>query len=93
MPNIYWKYISFDKNGDKLLHIKIAKTIYCLLQSALLFYHKLWIDLHSKGFKINPYDLCVANKVVEQTQMTLIWHINDLKFFHLSLMEVTKFLG
>jgi hypothetical protein len=31
------------------------------------------------GFKVNPYDLCMANKVTEcGKQMTVIWHVDDL---------------
>ena len=44
------------------------------------------------GFKINPYDLCVANKTVNGTQMTVTWHVNDLKFSHKDPAEVSKFL-
>lgn len=39
-----------------------------MLQSALLFYKKLQGDLEEYGFEINPYDLCVANKVIKGHQ-------------------------
>ena len=34
------------------------------------------------GVKINPYDWCVANKTVNGKQMTVVWHVDDLKFSH-----------
>jgi len=42
------------------------------------------------GFEINPYDPCVANKMVNGTQMTIIWDIDDLMISHLSQDEITK---
>ena len=34
------------------------------------------------GFVINPYDPCVANKMVNGHQMTVCWHVDDLKVSH-----------
>jgi hypothetical protein len=35
------------------------------MKSALLFYRKLVADLLFLGFSINPYDLFVANKMID----------------------------
>ena len=35
------------------------------------------------GFVLNPYDLCVANRMVDGSQQTVCWHVNDLKVSHL----------
>jgi hypothetical protein len=42
------------------------------------------------GFEINPYDPCVANKMVNGTQMTIRWHVDDLMISHLSQDEIMK---
>ena len=34
------------------------------------------------GFKINEYDRCVTNKVINGKQCTIIWHVDDLKISH-----------
>jgi hypothetical protein len=34
------------------------------------------------GFEINPYDKCVANKVIEGTQYTVCWYVDDNKVSH-----------
>ena len=34
------------------------------------------------GFEINPYDTCVANKMVSGHQMTICWHEENLKVSH-----------
>jgi hypothetical protein len=44
------------------------------------------------GFEINPYDPCVANKVVNGTQMTVRWHVNDLMISHISRSEILEFV-
>ena len=33
-------------------------------------------------FEINPYDWCVANKTVGGKQITVVWHVDDLKISH-----------
>jgi hypothetical protein len=64
-PNLYRKYITVDRKGTAILYAKIKKSLHGLLRSALLFYKKLVADLESDGFVLNPYDLCMANKVVD----------------------------
>ena len=44
------------------------------------------------GFEINPYDPCVANKMINGSQMTVTWHVDDLKISHKESDEVTKFI-
>ncbi len=90
-PNLYRKYISVDAKGLAILYIKMQKAIYGLLRSTLLFYKKLVSDLESTGFKVNPYGPCIANKTVNGTQMTICWHVDDLKVSHVDPKEVMKF--
>jgi hypothetical protein len=90
-PNLYRKYISVDAKGLAILYVKMQKAIYGLLRSALLFYKKLVSDLESTGFKLNPYDPCVPNKTANGTQMTVCWHVDNLKVSHVDPKEVTKF--
>lgn len=35
--------------------------------------------METLGIEINPYDPCVANKIVEGNQMTVCWYVDDLK--------------
>ena len=60
------------------------------MQSALLFYRKLCSELEDHGFKVNPYDPCFANKMINGEQMTVTWHVDDLKLSHMDSNEVTK---
>ena len=89
-PALYREYITTDKKGEPILYVRMNKALYGLLKSSLDFYNKLRGDLEGKGFKINPYDPCVTNKMVNGKQMTVIWHVDDLKVSHVDPKENTK---
>ena len=63
-----------------------------MMKSALLFYCKLVADLTSLGFEINPYNPCVANKIINNKQMTICSHVDDLFIGHVDPTVVTSFL-
>ena len=42
------------------------------------------------GSGVNPYNPCVANKTRNESQMTVPWHVDDLKISHKESTEVTK---
>ena len=91
-PTLYRKFITTTSNGKSLLYVKIHKVLYGLLCSALLFYRNLVGDLEAEGFTINPYDPCVANKIINGKKMTIVWHVDDLKISYVNRFEVTKMI-
>ena len=34
------------------------------------------------GFEVNPYDRCVANRIVNENQQTICWYVDDNKLSH-----------
>ena len=38
--------------------------------------------MEAKGFELNPYDRCTANKMINGNQMTIVWHVDDVKASH-----------
>jgi hypothetical protein len=92
-PHIYRKYITLEANNHPILYVKLQKALYGCLRSALLFYKKLVGDLKSQGFELNPYDPCVANKVINGHQFTLAWHVDDIKMYHKDPEEVSKLIA
>ena len=50
------------------------------------------VDLQLQGFDLNPYDLCLVNKVVGGKQMAIVWHVNGLKMSHKDEKEVTQMI-
>jgi hypothetical protein len=89
--NLYQKYVTVDKRNMPILYVMIQKALYGLLHGALLFYKKLIGDLEGNGFMLNPYDPCVANKMINGVRMTVCWHVDDLKVSHVDPLEVTRF--
>ena len=70
----------------------LEKALYGMMKNALLFYYKLVADLRSIGFELNPYDPCIANKMVDEHQLTICWHVDDLLIGHKNPHTVTKIL-
>ena len=87
----YKEYMVYEK-GQPVLYTEVGMAIYGMLISALLFYNKLKADLERYGFEVNPYDPCVANKVVDGKQLMVTWHVDDLKVSHLQKKIVDQFL-
>ena len=48
--------------------------------------------LEAYGFKINPYDPCVANNIIGGKQLTVCWHVEDLKISCVDENEVKKMI-
>ena len=79
---LYEKHVVIEK-GEKVLYLQVLRPIYGMLESALLFYKKVVKDLKERGFTINPYDPCVANMMVNGKQLTVQWHVDDMKMSHM----------
>ena len=63
-----------------------------MLVSAMLFYHKVTKALLSYGFELNPYNPCVANKMVNGEQLTICWQVDYLKSSHIYPKANDEFL-
>jgi Reverse transcriptase (RNA-dependent DNA polymerase) len=79
--HIYKQFITTE-NGTQVVNLQVLKALYGCVKSAFL-----WFDLFSSvlcdmGFEINPYDSCVANKVINGSQCTVAWYVNDTKISH-----------
>ena len=72
------------KNGKEVMYVQLAKALYSTLQVALLFWKDLTRDLIQEGFELNPYDNCVANKQINGSQCTILWHVDGMKISHIS---------
>ena len=100
MPNIYLKFVITDGKGKTILYICLQKALYGMLKSALLFYKKLVKDLEATGFRINPYDPCIANYVMnasdehdvafQWTQGIMQWSFPNHQAIFLSLPDPWK---
>jgi hypothetical protein len=90
-PKIYQKYVTIEKRRQ-VLYLRLQKVLYGMMKSALLFYRKLIKELKGMGFEINPYDPCMANKLVDGKQMTVRRHADDLMISHVNQDKILKFV-
>ena len=80
------------ENGKKVLYMAILKAIYECIESALRWYELFSQTLKKEGFVINPYDRCVANKIINGKQCTIVWYVDDNKLSHKDPNVVTEIL-
>jgi hypothetical protein len=83
-PKLYRQYVIPEK-GKSALYLRLQKALYGMMKSALPIYRKLVSELREMGFEINPYDPCVANKMINGMQ-----HVDDLMISHLSQDKIMK---
>jgi hypothetical protein len=62
--NVFEPYVMVCKKGKKQLLDQCLTALYGTMMASLLYCKKFIKSLKSKGFKLNPYDPCVANKQV-----------------------------
>ena len=67
------------ENGKKVLYLRVLRALYGCLESALLWYDLYSSTLKSHGFELNPYDSCVANKIINRKQCTILFYVDDTK--------------
>ena len=80
--DLYASYVSVE-NGKKVMYVELLKALYGTLRAARLFWEKLQANLVNEwGFTPNQYDSCVVNKMVGGRQLTVAWHVDDLKISH-----------
>ena len=90
VPEIYKKYVSVNRKVELVLYVEAINSMYGIMKAALLFYLKFGKNLNSIGFELNTYDPCVANNIVDGAQLTVVWHVNDLKVSHVDAGVVTR---
>ena len=92
-PTKYGPCVIVTKSGKKLLYVELLKALYGSVKSALVLWYKLFTStLAEMGFVLNPYDPCVANKVINGKQCTICWYVDDLKISHVDLRVVNNII-
>ena len=88
----YKPYVRYE-NGKKVLYVRILKALYGMIESALLWYTLFTEVLQKEGFVLNPYDSCVANKVINNKQCTVRWYVDNNILSHVETAVVDKVLA
>ena len=91
-PDTYQKYVH-HKRGQAQIYCKLNVALYGTLKAAILFWKKLSKRLKEMGFTINPYDWCIANNIINGSQCTIVWHVDDLKLSHTDPKVIDKIIA
>ena len=83
------EFVTYE-NGVKVLYVQLDKALYGCVQSALLWYELYSSTLIDMGFELNPYDMCVANSMIDSKQCTIVWYVDDNKISHVNPNVVTN---
>jgi hypothetical protein len=89
-PETYKDYVVYE-GKNKVLYVQMLKALYGMMMASLLFYKKFRTDIESTGYEVNPYDHCVANKMINEKQHTLTWHVDDVKASHVDTQVNDEF--
>jgi hypothetical protein len=65
------------------LYLRLKKALYGCVKSALLWYDLFASTLKDMGFVLNPYDACIANRMINGSQCTIAWYVDDNKISHI----------
>jgi hypothetical protein len=92
MTQVNKNYLSYvvTEQGKPVLFLQLKKALYGCVKSALLWYELFTNTLMDLCFTLNPYDGCVANKIIEGTQCTIVWYFDDNKTSHIKPKVVTS---
>ena len=77
----YEKFMKYEK-GKKVLYVLILKAVYVMIESALIWYDFFSTTLSDLGFKLNPYEICIANKLIDEHQYTIRCFVENNKVSH-----------
>ena len=81
-PGVYKLHVTTNTKSVKQLLLQCQNTLYGTMVASLLYYRKFTKSFTDVGFKINPYDPCVVNKMVDRKHMTVCYHVDDCKLSH-----------
>jgi hypothetical protein len=78
----YSRFVVYE-HGKKVLYLELLKALYGCVKSTLLWYNLFFSMLEGMGFKLNPYNTCFANKLIDGKQCTLVWYVDNTKISHM----------
>lgn len=89
---VYQKYIH-HRQRQAYIYYKLNVALYGILNAALLFWKKLTASLNLQRFIITPSYWCIANKIINGYQCTILWHVDDLKILHRSPAVIDEIIA
>ena len=77
----------------KFLYGRLIKAVYRTLLGTIIFYYKLSKHLTDHGFIQKEYDICTFTKMVNCEQVTVQFHVDDIKVSHNDQAVLDDFLA
>ena len=77
--DVYGPYVTTDRKGIKQLITLCINDIYGTMVASLLYYFKFCKTLKFNKFRLNPYDPCVANRLINGLKQSILFHVYDFK--------------
>ena len=90
-PEVY-RYFVVMHGKYKILYVRMLKALYGILVASLLYQKRFLDDITKIEFEHNPYDTCVDNRMVNNKQHTITWHVDDIKSSHVESRVNDEFL-
>ena len=81
-PYVYGPYVTTYRKGIKQLITQCINAIYGTMVVSLLYYYKFCKMLIFNQFKMNPYNPCVSNLLVNVLQQSILFHVDYCKLSH-----------
>jgi hypothetical protein len=80
-PDVYARFKIMENEKD-VIYLPLIRALYGCILSALQFWKYLSTNLLSNGYVLNKYNPYLANKEKDESQITNVWHVDDLKISH-----------
>jgi Reverse transcriptase (RNA-dependent DNA polymerase) len=91
-PEMYGPFV-VREGKEKMMYVELLKALYGTVHAAQeLFWEKLSGKLLEWRFTPNLNNPCMMNKTVKGKQVTVAWHVDDLKVSHAKSMVVNPFI-
>ena len=92
-PEFYGPFVTTDKRGENVIIVKCINAIYGTMVASLLYHKNFLNKLKKTGLKLNPYDPCVENRLVNNKQKTICFHLDDCKLSHQDIRLNDEFIN
>ena len=81
-------------NRVPTIYCEAIKVLLGTVDMAKLFYDNLChLLVNELGFELSSYNTCVANKIINGKQCTIVWHVDNLNISHVNPEVVTQIIS
>ena len=90
-PELHKQHL-IEEKGTPVLCVQVDQVIHGMSHSSMLSHKKLAEFLQANNFIVNPHDPCVAKKTMHGKQLTITWHVDNIKVSCKDKLAVDEFI-